>query len=146
MRNCTYGIKGSRNQYRPNLGTADHCVFANNTTAFDVHGYGGAWNNWNWIKNSIFYNNTNGISFPYLGSVTVSYTNFYGNTTNMMDMLCPETYNILVTDANGCIFQTSYEVGSSYDSSLTFVDTLDILIDTCIFNNTLPVDSALIYN
>lgn len=75
---------------------------------------------------------------------TYSWSN--GVTTNVIDNLCPETYDILVTDYNGCTFQTSYEVGSSYDSAYIFVDTLDILIDTCIFNNTLPVDSALIYN
>ena len=73
----------------------------------------------------------------------ISWSN--GETTNLIDNLCPETYNLLVTDSNGCTAEASYEIGSSYDTSYTFVDTIYSTIDSCIFSNTLPVDSALIY-
>ncbi|MFH2140978.1 MAG: T9SS type A sorting domain-containing protein, partial [Bacteroidota bacterium] len=104
------------------------------------------------IFNDSITNTTHGIcngsiDFSAVGGVP-PYDYFWstGDTTNTLDMLCPESYDITITDSNGCIFQTSFHVGSSYDSSYTFVDTIYVQIDTCIFNNTLPVDSALIYN
>jgi len=60
--------------------------------------------------------------------------------------VCPGDYEITLTDSVGCQVVATLEVGSSYDGAITFVDTLNPVIDTCIFDNTNPVDSALIYD
>ncbi len=103
------------------------------------------------ITDSII-NVTNGVCNGSIETTTTGGTPNYTylwNTSNINDDiydLCPETYILTVTDNNNCTTIDSFVVGSSYDSSYYFVDTLYIIIDTCIFNNTLPVDSALIYN
>ena len=85
--------------------------------------------------------NVTGGSTPYL-----SYLWNTGSTVEDIYDLCPNEYELVFIDSGACQAQAYYEVGSSYDGAITFVDTLNPVIDDCVFANTNPVDSALIYN
>jgi hypothetical protein len=60
--------------------------------------------------------------------------------------LCPGSYSLTVLDSNSCQESATFEIGSSYDGATSFVDTLNPIINTCLFLNTNPIDSALIYD
>jgi len=80
-----------------------------------------------------------------LGNAPYIYNWSNGETTSQISNLCLGQFTVTVTDANGCEVTGTYLVGATYnDTTPTFVDTLQTSIDTCVFNNTIPVDSAYI--
>jgi len=97
-------------------------------------------------------NATNGVCNGYIdvdvegGISPYVYSWNTGDNTEMIDNLCDGSYQLSVTDSTGCQIDTSLIIENTYVSPYTFVDTLLITIDTCIFNVLLPVDSAYIYD
>ncbi len=101
--------------------------------------------------NSIF-NATNGVCNGYIdanvigGTPPFVYSWNTGENTGIIDNLCDGSYYLSVIDSNGCQIDTSFIIENIYVNQTTFVDTLNITIDTCIFNVLLPVDSAYIHS
>ena len=72
-------------------------------------------------------------------------------TNNYILNLCPGDYTVSVTDVNGCIKEATFSISSVFTNPVNandtnYVDTISTVIDTCIFNNSMPIDSAFIYN
>lgn len=97
-------------------------------------------------------NSTDGVCNGIISTnITGGTANYYldwsnGETTQMIENLCEGTYTVSVSDANGCFALDSFDIDNIYDSAYAFVDTLSITIDTCLFDNSLPIDSASIYD
>lgn len=85
-------------------------------------------------------NPTGGIS-PYL--ITWAHTL---DTSSYLSGLCAGTYYATIVDQNGCSELDSFNIQNTYDTTYNFIDTTYLTIDTCIFNNSLPVDSSYIQN
>ncbi len=80
------------------------------------------------------------------GTVPLSYSWNTGDTTENLNNLCAGYYSITVTDTNNCQVYDDFIIENEYDSTITtFVDTATTIIDTCLFNTSIPVDSASIY-
>ncbi len=80
------------------------------------------------------------------GAVPLSYNWNTGDTTQDLNNLCAGYYCITATDTNNCQVYDDFIIENEYDSTITaFVDTSTSIIDSCLFNNSIPVDSASIY-
>ncbi len=67
-----------------------------------------------------------------------------GSTNQIISGLCSGVYNFTVNDIYNCHISEIYLIENTYDSIYTFVDTIFASADTCLFNDSLPVDSAYI--
>ncbi|MFH2142596.1 MAG: T9SS type A sorting domain-containing protein [Bacteroidota bacterium] len=68
-----------------------------------------------------------------------------GTTDSLLSNLCGGIYYLTITDNINCNISLFDTITNPLDS-LSFSDTLSTTVDTCIFNNSLPVDSAWITN
>ena len=97
-------------------------------------------------------NSTNSVCNGYIeidvtgGSNSYTYYWNTGGGYNFIENLCAGLYEVIVDDLSCAAVQDSFYIENTYDSSYTFIDTISVTIDTCVFNTALPVDSAFIYN
>jgi len=90
------------------------------------------------------------------GFIELSYTGGYpnptiewsnGDSTLDINNLCPNTYTIIITDTSNCYAEVPYVIEMIPDTSSTpYIDTITVVIDTCLFNTSIPIDSASIYD
>lgn len=80
---------------------------------------------------------------PIGGTAPYSYSWDNGSTNNILNNLCGGINYVTITDFNNCTANDNFTITNALDS-LVFYDTLHTTVDTCIFNNSIPVDSAWI--
>lgn len=86
------------------------------------------------------------ISIDVIPVANYTYEWYNGNNSDSINNLCAGIYNVTVTGEYNNSAQASYEIENIYDDNYIFEDTLFSSIDTCIFDNSLSIDSAYIYD